>query len=193
MSIESHEDTTFFKARGFDRCHPARRWQTEIGRDVFPFGSAIASHPESTVIGTNIENVGGFWRFAKGCRRTSLCQRYLRRDCDEFVSSIQRAKNIVACAIKNLRVVIGQYEGRIPVEAVRWSSGGAWRLNRSPLTCFEMPTADCSVLAFPVDQVRILLIDSANESIAAADRKPVLIESSAVLADGRTAPRTVVI
>ena len=89
--------------------------------------------------------------------------------------------------------MIGQNEGRIPVEAVRWSSGRALRLNRSPLTCFQMPTADCSVLAFPVDQVRILLIHSANESIAAADRKPILIESSAVLTDGWTAPRTVVL
>src|SRR6185437_3182689 len=86
------------------------------------------------------------------------------------------AEHVVAAAIEDLRIVAGQNERRIPVEAIgRLSLRIAWP-DGGELAGADVAPSHVPVLRLEVNDIGVLRIDPAHEPIAAADENPVLVD-----------------
>ncbi len=192
MSIEADEHSPLLESRRFDCGDPSRFVDSEILGNVVPLMPTIACHPQGTVIGTDIKHIGITWRFRKSSRRASFGQRDFRRDRLQVVTTIKRPEHIVSRAVKNLRIVVGKDERRVPVKAVADSLNSPWA-NRGALASFQMTSTDPSVLTLIVDKVGVIRVHSTDKPIASRNRDPIFVNSTTLLADRRTAPRTIVL
>src|SRR6185369_7284972 len=125
----------------------------------------------------------------QGCPAASRGRRDLRRDGLEALAAVDRAKDDVARAVEDARVVLRQNERSVPVEAMAalWSKPGAFP--RSQVAALHV-----AVLALEVDQVGILGIDSTDKSVAAADHDPVVVARSvAVETTARSSPAAIIL
>ena len=83
--------------------------------------------------------------------------------------------------------------GGFPVEPVPRSARRA-RPQVAPVACAQVVAPHASALGFGVDEVRIFRVDTADETVAAADRKPVLVDRPPAAARAvRPAPASVVL
>ena len=194
MAIQTEIDPTVGKPRGFDRRHPAGGGEIEVLSDLDPFLTPIAGHPQSTVIGTRIQHVGVARRFGEGRRRTSFGQRDFRRDLLEIATAIERSEHVISRCIEDAGVGIRKNKRRVPIEAVGGLALPGLSPDRCALAGLHVTPTHVAVLARPIDEIRIIRVDAAHESIAAADAEPVFVNGTAAAErQGRTTPGSVVL
>jgi hypothetical protein len=83
---------------------------------------------------------------------------------------------MIAADVIDLRVVLRQDEGRVPVEAV----GPALGANAAALAGREVDASCSTVLALEVDLIRIIGVDTAVESVTAPYANPIFVQRTAV-------------
>src|SRR5207253_4869781 len=81
-------------------------------------GPAVARHPQGAVVGADPKHVGVQRRLGQGRAAALLGARDLRGDGLQLVAPLDRAEDLLAGAVEDARVVAGQDERRVPVEAV---------------------------------------------------------------------------
>ena len=96
---------------------------------------------------------------------------------------------MIASAVEDARIVIGEDEGSVPVETIGGSAISARGTDGEPLAGADVAALNRAILRFRVNHIRVVPIDSADEAIAAADGDPVFVDGAgAVEANGRAAP-----
>src|SRR5262245_11132251 len=100
---------------------------------------------------------------------------------------------MVAGAVEDARVVARKDERCVPVKAI--TRLAAWRLRAHPdyFAGAQVAAHDRSVLALGVDDVGVVRINAADETIAAADQDPVLVEDPVRQRATRPTPRAIVL
>ena len=194
MAVQTHIDSAFGKAGCFDGGDPTGGRKSEILANLGPFLATILSHPQSAVVGARIEHI----RIARGLgesrRRASLRQCDLRRNLFEIVPSVPRTKHVVSASVEDSGIEIGKDKRCVPIESVRWFPFWGRGSDRTAFAGFHIAAAHVSVLAGPIDQIRIIGVDAAHESISTADTEPILIDrAAAVERNRRSTPRSVVL
>ena len=140
------------------------------------FAPPSVRHPQIAVVGAGVQHIGVARRLGEGGGRAALGAADLRRDRLQVVALVDRAEDIVAAAVEDVRIVAGQDERRVPVEAIGGLPLGIARPNARDLAGAQVAPADVPVLRFIINEVGVLRIDSADEAVAAADEDPVLID-----------------
>src|SRR5207248_2310608 len=143
----------------------------------------------------------------------------LRRDDAPVAALLDGAEDVVAARVDDVRVVAGEDERRVPVEAEAATAAAAAATAGllAALTCWgataataaataaarpdagllagaQVAPAHVSTLALGVNDVGVVGIDAADEAVAAADRNPVLVDRpAAAQGHARRAPGAVVL
>src|SRR5207249_3934089 len=145
--------------------------------------AAVAGDPDGPVVGPYVKHVRVEWRFGECRGAASVRRRDFRGDCAQFVASVERFEDKIAGGVENLRVVSGENERRFPVEAVPLILLSD-RADRVSFAGAYIDATHVAVLAGEVDLVGIVRIDLANESVAAADGDPIIVDRAAPAAYG---------
>src|SRR5439155_2167537 len=169
VGVEDDVGAAVGEARGFDGGDPARAGQAHLVGDVGPLLPAVARDPEVAVVGAGPEDVRVAGRFGDGGAAAARRPRDLRRNDLRVLALLHRAEDVLARAVEDLRVVIREDVGRVPVEAVLLFAFGACDAEPLGFAGAEIAAHHAAVLALGVDQVGIVRIDAADVAVAAVD------------------------
>src|SRR5207253_3019814 len=92
---------------------------------------------------------------------------------------LHRAEDVLRADVHDARVVAGEDERRVPVEAEFLVLLYGLRADEAALAGAHIASADGPALAFGINEVRVGGIDAAHEAVAAADEQPVLVHRAA--------------
>src|SRR5579871_744524 len=175
MAIEDDECSAFLEARRLDGGNPAAVGQADVFGDVGPLLAAVSSHPQIAIVGSDVQHIGILRRLGQGAGAAALRGRDVRRDDAQIVAAIQRAEHDVAGSVIDARIAVRQDERRVPVEPI---APAARIANRLRLTGVQVPATQSAVLGRGIHQIGIGGIDTAGETIRAADTNPVLVDGA---------------
>ncbi len=194
MGVEADIGPALDEARRLDAGHPARPGKADLVCHVGPPGAAVAGDPQVAVVGAGPQDVGVARRLGQGGGGAARGARNLRRDRSGVAALLQRTEDIIAAAVADVRVVAGQDERRVPVEAIRFQFLLLLRAQAGALAGAQVAPAHAAVLGLEINQVGVLRIDPAHKAVAAADDDPVLVDGpDAGQAEARPAPAAVVL
>ena len=89
------------------------------------------------------------------------------------ISAIQGAEQTIASKPQDLRIVLREQNGRIPIEAVLLTIGGLG-LDALALPSTPVPTIDPTKLGLPVDDVRVARFNLSVETVTTTHGRPLL-------------------
>src|SRR6185369_3109413 len=175
VRVEDDVDPALDITRWFDARDVPRSWQADVLRDVLPLLAAVATHPEITVVGANIEQARVLWRLGEGGGGALVGRGDLRRDDAQVLATVVGAKDVVARRVEDFGVMRGDVVRRVPVEA-QLTTADLRRLEADDLARAEVAPAHAAPLHGEVNQVVVLGIDATGVAVAAVDEHPVLVD-----------------
>src|ERR1019366_4819748 len=129
----------------------------------------------------------------QGRRAAVLGARDVRRDNARILALLDGAEDVVGGRVEDVRIVAGENEGRVPVEAVFARARLNLGAQELRLAGAQVTPEQVASLTFRIDDVGIMGIDPAHEAVAALDELEVRVGRSAGSEGlGRAAPAAVV-